>query len=395
MLRFPAGKLLSEAAMKETTVQVFFDTGSAAATPYRKVLEGIRAAAARSGVRVLTTSEKELAGDAPADAARAAIVASDSLPVVRSVIQLLRKSGRPCVLAGLDAEPFGPDVSCAAPSRQVETSQMIQYLCAIGCARIALVGFGLRSINDNYRLRAAVSAAASLEIPLDSADILTWESDPLSAVDRFLERSGQYQAAVCPNDNMAIQLIRRCGKKGVRVPESLKVCSFGDKIIGRYCFPSLTTVSMDTAAVGEYSFYAWQLLSRQPKEKACALRLTVPSRLLIRESTACLQPAKKPELPLPALETDPFYSEPAVQPLARLENCLSACDDLDLRILALLMENRSYEAIVETLFISESALKYRLNKIYTALAVSGKADCIRFIREQLAGDNPFRSHLPG
>ena len=380
-------------SMNETVIPVFFDSSSSAATPYREVLRGIRTAAQKSGMRIVTVSEHALADYRFENAARAALIASDSLPYVRRVIALLRAEGRRIVLAGLDAEQFGTDISCATPSRRSETQQMVNYLYAIGCTGFALVGFGVHSINDTFRCHAAMSAVAALGLTVDERDVWRWQNDPEAALSSFLASAHRYRAAICPNDNMAVQLIRLCKRQGIRVPEDLYVCSFGDKVIGRYYTPSVTTMTMDYYAVGESSFYAWQMLSRQPEGRVCALKLTVPGRLLVRQSTDCRLPAPVSEMPAVQAGNDPFYSVPFVQPLAELENCLSACDELDLRLIARLLDGRSYEVIADQLYISESTLKYRLNKLYAAVHAKGKKEFVRFVRSQLESANPFEEYL--
>ena len=48
---------------------------------------------------------------------------------------------------------------------------------------------------------------------------------------------------------------------------------------------------------------------------------------------------------------------------------------------------------MEKLFISEGALKYRLNKIYNSMGVRGRTECVRQLRDQLDSENPFRAIL--
>ena len=381
--------------MRDTVIPVFFDTDSSAATPYREVLKGIKNAALKGGMRICTVSEHELTDYSFENAAEAAIVASDSLPFVRSAITLLRSRSRQTVLAGLDSEQFGMDISCATPSRRAETQQVVNYLYSIGCRQIALVGFGVHSINDTIRYHAAMSAITALGLPNDERDVWRWHTDPGEVLGSFIASAHSYQAAICPNDSIAIQLIKLCRRHGIHVPKELCVCSFGDKVTGRYYSPSITTMSMDYFDIGEHSFYAWQILSRQPADRRCAVKLTVPGRLLIRESTGGRLPEATAELPLSRGSNDPFYSVPLTRDLATLENCLSQCDDLDMRIIALLMDGHSYEAIAEKLFISESALKYRLNKVFSAVGAQGKSSFIRFVQEQLDSENPFRALVTG
>ncbi len=370
-------------------IPVFIDTASSSATPYRETLRGLKSAAQKSGLKIMTVSEKEMPTHPFAEYPGVSVIASDSLSYIREVLSALRASGCRAVLAGLDSEQFGPDVSCATPSRRSETQQMMNYLYSLGIRKAALVGYGTASINDMFRYHALLSAADALDMDIGEADAFLWHRDPEDAFGAFLSSPVSYPCAICPNDNVAIQFIRRCKSIGRRVPEELYVASFGDKIIGRYYTPSVTTMTMDMALVGEQTFAAWQYLSRLPRENRTALRFTVPSRLLVRESTGGRPYDPENISPGGMMKNDPFYSLPHVIPLTLLENCLTACDELDIRILSLLMQGASYEKISEALYISDSALYYRLNRIYESAGRKGRADFVAFVREQLDSENPF------
>lgn len=378
--------------MKEQPIPVFYDAESAASRQYRETLRGLKAAATKAGRHILLISQKEMPDFSFDRAVDPAVIASDSLPYVRQVIHRLRQSGRRVVLAGLDSEQFGADISCATPSRRAETQQMINYLYSLGKRRFALVGFGLHSINDTFRYHAVMSALAALRLEMDERDVWRWHREPQSTLSAFISCADPYEVAICPNDTMAIRLINDCRLSGVHVPRDLWVASFGNTMIGRYNSPSITTMTMDMNHVGEQAFAVWQFLNAQPHSGA-GIKITVPSRLLVRESTGGLLPDGETEIPAATAAPDPYYSEPTIAPLVSMENCLSLRDDLDMRIIALLMDNRGYESIAETLFISDSTLRYRLGKIYAEAECKGRAAFTGFVRAQLGAQNPFHAWL--
>lgn len=375
--------------MKEQHVPVFHDEKSSASAQYTQIIQGIRTAAGRYGMRLRLISDAEFDQTDFSALPQIAIVTGTSFPLIQKTIARLRENDRLAVLAGTDSEQFGHDVSCATPSRRTETQQLINYLYNCGKKKIALVGFGARSINDNFRYHAAMSAIAAWGMILHEKDIWLWEQEPMDSFVSFAGVAREYDAVVCPNDIIAVYLVDYLRSQGVRVPEDLFVASFGNMAIGRYHSPSVTSMTMDMHYVGEQAFSVWRyLMKSEVSTRQIALKITVPSRLLIRESTACM-PAQSGVSAVSRANQDYFYHHPAISRLIRLEKCISDRDETDMQILSLLMDRKSYEEISDELFISRSTLRYRLNKIYADAGVRGRAEFEALIRESLGTENPF------
>ena len=186
--------------------------------------------------------------------------------------------------------------------------------------------------------------------------------------------------------------IKQCLIRGIGVPEDLYVASFGNMYIGRYFRPSVTSMTMDMICVGEQSFYAWRFLMNRAHTSQTALKITVPSRVLARDSTAGRQPAEENEaIPPAAGYPDRFYENPTVAALQGIERCLSRRDELDLRIIKGILQEDSYEQISDRLFISVSALRYRLSKIFADAGVTRRQAFSSLMRTYLGDGNPFSS----
>ena len=374
--------------MHEQIVPVFIDRKSALSSQYTNLVQGIRLAAARFNTRLDLISEDRFDNVSFDSLPLVAIVTGVSRPFIQKAITLLRVHERCTVLAGTDSEQFGHDISCATPSRRTETQQLVNYLYNCGKKRIALVGFGQNSINDNFRYHAAMSAVAAWNKPLRDNDIWLWESDPNESFDRFIEAHNQYDAVICPNDVIAIFLIKSLRKCGIGVPEDLYVASFGNMLIGQFHTPSITSMTMDMYCVGEQAFQVLRFIMKNETSQATALKITVPSRLLIRESTAnqrimteCITVSPAPQ--------DYFYHNPEVASLVGIENCISQRDETDMIIVRKIMDGISYEQISDDLFIGGSTLRYRLNKIYKDAGVKGRKEFEHAIHTHLGENNPF------
>lgn len=375
--------------MRDRVIPVFYDEKSAASTQYATTIQGIRAAAARGGVRIMPISDAMAEETDYTDFPSAAVITSASMPFVVAVIRRLRAAHCRTVLAGMDSEQFGHDISCATPSRRAETQQLVNYLYNCGKEHIALVGFGRNSINDNFRYHAAMSAVALWGKILSESDVWLWQHDPRTSFEAFLDVAERYDAVICPNDIMAIGLINSCKAHGLRVPEDLYVASFGNMSIGRFYRPTITTMTMDMTVVGEQAFNVWRFLTAGETQTETALKITVPSRILVRESTAGRLIEQGQTVMFPDLKADSFYVNPKITVLVGIEHCISQRDAIDFRVLGGLMSGQSYEEISDRLFISGSTLRYRLNKIFTDAGVKTRQEFEMLIREHLGAGNPF------
>lgn len=118
--------------MKEQYVPVFYDEKSSASAQYTHIIQGIRTAAGRCGMRLKLVSDAEFEQTDFSALPQIAIVTGTSFPLIQKTIARLRENDRLAVLAGTDSEQFGHDVSCATPSRRTETQQLINYLYNCG-----------------------------------------------------------------------------------------------------------------------------------------------------------------------------------------------------------------------------------------------------------------------
>ena len=112
-------------------------------------------------------------------------------------------------------------------------------------------------------------------------------------------------------------------------------------------------------------------------EQRLCIQITTPSRLIVRQSTnntPCAGDGDDPILSDPNFQGEPFYSDQMIANVMQIENCLAECDTLDLRIIQALCDNKSYELIGEQMFISGSALHYRLKKMFSSANVRNRKE---------------------
>jgi len=95
------------------------------------------------------------------------------------------------------------------------------------------------------------------QFPHPLAEVLG--SEPLSplalalgrqALAELLRQDPALQAVYCSSDQLAQGVLTEAQARGLRIPEDLAVCGFGNADFAAHMEPSLTTVHVDGAAIG-------------------------------------------------------------------------------------------------------------------------------------------------
>ena len=85
------------------------------------------------------------------------------------------------------------------------------------------------------------------------------------------------------NDLLAVGALRAAGDLGLNVPTDLSLVGYDDIQMAKYLVPRLTTVSKDSIRVGREAVR--QLLARIGQPDLPRQKMSIPPRLIIREST--------------------------------------------------------------------------------------------------------------
>jgi hypothetical protein len=338
----------------------------------------------------------EKAGPAPLESLQpVVIVTNGSAPYLKRVIGSLHKLGKKIILAGVDSDIFGiPYVSFVTQSRRHETLTLMQYFIGHGYSNLAFVGFRRDGLNDMYRYHLATQSGMPAECLHRAA--FFWERDIHDCLNRFMSSIARYNAVICPNDAFAVILLHHCKANGIRIPEDILIGSFSNMLISSLVRPGITSIAGDFEHIGRQAYHAWEILSADLKSDI-TLRMEVPSRLIVRGSTAFLpMNGECPHALLPddidaSGVSDDYFESDEIQGIFRAEKCLSGRDSLDLRIIGHILDKRSYESISQQLFLSTSSLHYRISKIYNDAGVVGKNEFIALLRKCVGDHNPFPS----
>ena len=101
------------------------------------------------------------------------------------------------------------------------------------------------------------------------------------AMDDLLARRNRPTAIFCESDEMAFGAIQSALQHGLRIPEDISIIGFDGHDLAE--FANLTTISQPVRTLGEMA--AWSLLERMKKPRELPPTLTLPTQLIVRNST--------------------------------------------------------------------------------------------------------------
>lgn len=164
--------------------------------------------------------------------------------------------------------------------------QAVEYLIHNGHRHIGLIGTEpdcYPSLNErrNGYLRALKENGLNDQY---SANFNVNRSPGETETAQLLAENPQISALFCANDNVALGALRAARQLNRRVPEDLSVIGYDDTYLATSITPTLTTMRVDTLAMGRAAVH--MLAMRVGKPDAARATFIVHPELVVRESTA-------------------------------------------------------------------------------------------------------------
>ena len=214
-----------------------------------------------------------------------------SSPWALSPAELVAHAGRtPLVLLGeQDPQALTDHV---AVDNVLAAEEATRHLLSLGRRRIAAVGPQPHLHNGTAEQRlagyrqalrqAGVEPTPRWEVPVRT---LHRESGARAMAELLSRGEPTPDAVFAFSDELALGVMHTARRHGLRVPEDLAVVGFDDIEDAAYAAPPLTTVSPDKAQIAERALQCLADRVYSPGRTAPPQRITVPHRLVVREST--------------------------------------------------------------------------------------------------------------
>ncbi|MCP4198933.1 MAG: LacI family transcriptional regulator [Proteobacteria bacterium] len=199
-------------------------------------------------------------------------------------IELLKRERVPFVV--LNRRVDDPEISYVTSDDVDGYKQLTEHMLNLDHKRIAYVTrSGLRLNND--RLAGYHQALSSAGVPYDESLVVFTDMAPgtaYKAAKRLLSMPDPPTAFVTIHDAVAIECVQAATDRGLYVPDDVAVAGCDNIRESLTANPPLTTLHPPLAEIGRLATEA--LLARVVGPSARVTRLTLPSKLIIRRSTA-------------------------------------------------------------------------------------------------------------
>lgn len=254
---------------------------------------------------------------------------------------------------------------------------ILNYLVLSRRNRIAFFGAHDETHSDTVKAAEFLNLSRHFGLNVNESDI--YKDASLSDCAKSFEMSAhRYNAVVCSSDAAAIFLLKWLEDRGIRVPENMFLIGFGNSEVSKAITPSITTLESNYVELGRQAVKLHQFLQRNPDISSASV--LVDCHLIERKSTGSLQFKKsQPQSPYDARM--PLYAtDPDVLMILQTEELLRMWDDIDRSIINGLLQDKTIVAIADGLFISVSAVKYRIKKMLIAANLQSKDELVHIIK---------------
>ncbi|NLB44430.1 MAG: substrate-binding domain-containing protein [Clostridiaceae bacterium] len=308
--------------------------------------------------------------DAQSDEPRLAILFGTTAGWLYETLALCRQALlKPVIVSPEPKEPVA-GASLVLPDRVGSTHKLVAYLASHGKRNLAMFNPRPTSANGKRREEAFLQACQDEAC----AGFVVDGPEPRTSAGILARQASSLDGVVCVDDLAAVFLLGELAESGIQVPDQLFVAGFGDSVLARYARPPLTTVTLDMRELARQAIGCALYLHRNPR--TISLNCLVANQLVVRESTAFLpegtDPAGQLALPSPDEYPAPRPDSPELKTISCLEACLSHANEMDLAIMDALRCGTSCRKIAGQLYVSESTVYYRIDRLCQFAGVGGR-----------------------
>lgn len=346
---------------------------------FNGIIHGASIEARRRGVlcRVRECAADELPGlkfDDIEVPIRPVILVGSSVEWLSNVKRLCADVSLRPILAGncTDEGIFFP-ISTVSINRSHAIMRLTGELYDSGRRNFALVGSLPESVTDIHRRELFASVMKSFGLYREDA-FYDQTNGLAECLTRFGRNAAKYDVVFFTNDIIALCFAPRAAAMGIVIPRDLVPVGFGNLPLSAAMLPQLISFSLDFVLIGRTSLKTALELARRPEQLSCKIELACG---ICRGSDVCIPAAR-------ADASEMAYDDREYGALCYIDRLFSAGDRLSLDILHGINEGLTYSNIADGLFLSESALRYRIRNIFSGLGAVSRADACRLTGRYLA-----------
>lgn len=201
-----------------------------------------------------------------------------------SALEKAREKGIPVVMFDRTISSF--DCSKVVVDEYEGALKAVEHLIQKGCKRIAHFAGPINTSVSTNRMQGYIDALAKHNIPFNKELIFrcnAFEEDALTLLKKMIRLNPLPDGIFFINDLSAVMGIKFLQKKGIKIPDDIKIAGFNDDPISALMEPSLTTVMQPAYEVGKLAMR--MLVDEINAESTGFQHIQLRTQLIVRNSS--------------------------------------------------------------------------------------------------------------
>jgi len=189
----------------------------------------------------------------------------------------------------VDAGPPLPNIRVLKVNYGEGIRQAVQHLAALGHRSIAFISGPLRLRSAVARRDAFLKSMAELGLTVPAEHLSEGDhtmEGGIEAMEKLIALAELPTAVLCSNDMTAIGVLHALYRTTHTVPHDISVVGFDDIHLAQFMLPPLTTVQMSCKHLATAAVEALRAGIEQENPMAAKTEWPIPTRLVVRQSTA-------------------------------------------------------------------------------------------------------------
>ncbi len=317
-------------------------------------------------------------------------IGEDTLPAV----EFCNLNGIP-VIAMHSIPDFAPEYiyNSTGSNNWFLFSKIISNFLKYDKKRIAYFGVNPSSKSD----RVKAHHLYNIYLPFSSDDIFYIKNSIAECFEDFIAEKDSYDAVICPNDFIAVALMKRLALTDPDYVNSHFIIGFMDSYISKLYHTTITSVTYDMKAVLNAISAIYRTVNKN-RQGLNSISIQLPNLIISRDSTQNkplgygqalyknLSDAKPP-LIFPNSNGFAYENDVEMSAILKIENMFENTGNLDFKIIYYLLSGSTNHIICDKLFISQQTLQYHTSQLFSAVDAKTKSDFIRILSEYVNTKN--------
>lgn len=288
------------------------------------------------------------------------------------------------VIAMHNIPDFAPEYiySSTGSNNWVLFAKIISYFKKHGKNRIAYFGINPNSQSDLVKAHHLYN----MYQPFTPENLFCINKSFSECFASFVEKRNDYDAIICPNDFIAVALMKNLFPIDANYAESHFIIGFMDSYISKFYHTSITSITYDIKAVLKAISNIYRTLNRG-RHNFNSINIQLPNLINVRDSTQnaplaeghCLYKNlsnSRPPLVFPDSIDFSYEKDPEMSIILQIENMFENINNIDFRIIYEILSGSTNKTISEKLFISQQTLQYHTSHLFSSINAKTKTDFI-------------------